>query len=284
MTAKARRKPEAPILVINNEVLRRIRQHARSQSKSEVCGVLIGNEDGGKWRIDASIPGANAAQGGTHVTFTQDTWEHIYKIKDNDYPNERILGWYHSHPGFGVFLSDHDTFIHQNFFSSPQQVAWVYDPHTDEEGCFGWVNGRLERLSQLTVSDGKGGERAGETGKPEPAGFDLEEDHQVQSETSSRSERSQQPEWMRWLTAILWSLSMFLVGVMAAWALFPRLVPVPVDPRTGQIIQMVPEQQTNPGGQQNQNPDDMRGNGQNTGNPAPGRTGNTQKVDNGPRQ
>jgi proteasome lid subunit RPN8/RPN11 len=284
MTPKAKRKSEAPVLMMNSEVLRRIRQHARSQSKTEVCGVLIGNEYGGKLKIEASIPGANAAQGGTHVTFTQDTWEHIYKIKDRDYPDERILGWYHSHPGFGVFLSDHDTFIHQNFFSSPQQVAWVYDPHTDEEGCFGWVNGRLERLSELAVSDGRGGELAGETGKPEPAGFDLEEDHPVESEPPSRSERSQQPVWMRWTVTILWNISLFLFGVMAAWVMFPRVIYVTVDPQTGNLIQIVPGQQANPDGQQNQNPDNVRGNGQNAGNPAPDKTGNPQKVDDGPRK
>ncbi|HLQ52411.1 MAG TPA: Mov34/MPN/PAD-1 family protein, partial [Terriglobales bacterium] len=135
MSRKSKAPPNAPRLVIDSEVLRRIRQHARSQSKSEVCGVLVGREQNGKLEVSASIAGVNATQGGTHVTFTQDTWEHIYKIKDRDYSEERILGWYHSHPGFGVFLSDHDTFIHKNFFSSPQQIAWVYDPHTDEEGC-----------------------------------------------------------------------------------------------------------------------------------------------------
>ena len=69
-------------------------------------------------RSKRAFPGAKAVQGGTHVTFTQDTWEHIYQIKDRDYPDARIVGWYHSHPGFGVFLSDHDTFIHKNFFSA----------------------------------------------------------------------------------------------------------------------------------------------------------------------
>ena len=135
MSEQKKEKPAT--LRISSDVAREIRQHARSHHKTEVCGVLIGAEDEAVTSIVACIAGANAAQGGTHVTFTQDTWEHIYKIKDRDYPNERIVGWYHSHPGFGVFLSDHDTFIHKNFFSSPRQVAWVYDPHSDEEGCLG---------------------------------------------------------------------------------------------------------------------------------------------------
>ena len=124
--AKPKPKSKHCSLVIDSEVVRQMRQHARSQMKTEVCGVLIGSKVNDVIHVDACIQGVNATQAGTHVTFTQDTWEHVYKIKDKDYPDERIVGWYHSHPGFGVFLSDHDTFIHKNFFSSPDQVAYVY--------------------------------------------------------------------------------------------------------------------------------------------------------------
>src|SRR6266576_6024040 len=168
-----------PSVAIGSDVVRQIRRHARSSIKTEVCGVLVGHEDGGGMEVEACISGVTAEQAGAHVTFTQDTWEHIYKVKDQQYPDQRIVGWYHSHPGFGIFLSDHDTFIHKNFFSSPKQVAWVYDPHSDEEGCFGWVGSRLERLSRISITDHKGGEEAGETGKPEPVGMgsdDVDED------------------------------------------------------------------------------------------------------------
>src|SRR5262249_25492218 len=114
-------------------------------------GVLIGSTEHERMIGEACIQGINAAQGGAHVTFTQDTWEHIYKIKDKDYPGQKIVGWYHSHPGFGVFLSEHDLFIHQQFFFNTQQVAWVYDPHTDEEGCFGWIGDKIEKLTAIRV-------------------------------------------------------------------------------------------------------------------------------------
>src|SRR5271167_4279500 len=166
------KKSGAPLLQLSTEVARQIRQHARSNRKTEVCGVLIGTEDSGIAKVEACIAGESAAQGGAHVTFTQDTWEHIYKIKDRDYPDERIVGWYHSHPGFGVFLSDHDTFIHKNFFSSPGQVAWVFDPHSDEEGCFGWVDGRIERLTRIGVVDRRGGEEAEGGNRSEPGAVD----------------------------------------------------------------------------------------------------------------
>ena len=134
---------------IDSEVTRCIRQHAHSNMTTEVCGVLIGGQRNGVVSIHASIQALNASQAGTHVTFTQDAWEAIYRIKDESFPEERIVGWYHSHPGFGVFLSEHDMFIHRNFFSSADQVAWVYDPHTDEEGCFGWIERRGAPHRQL---------------------------------------------------------------------------------------------------------------------------------------
>jgi len=223
-----------PTVLVDGEVIRQIHQHARSSSKTEVCGVLIGDGRKNSVVIEACIAGLNAAQAGTHVTFTQDTWEHIYKTKDKDYPNQRIVGWYHSHPGFGVFLSDHDTFIHKNFFSSPLQVAWVYDPHSDEEGCFGWLGNRIERLSEISVKDHRGGEEAGETGKPEPVGA------QEGGEDMDRApmEEEPPPAWVHRTLLVASHLLLLAIGFLLAWFLFPRVLvlPVPVDPQTGRPL------------------------------------------------
>ena len=119
MKAKNKMASGQPSLLIDSEVVRNIRQHARSSMATEICGVLIGQDKDQRIEVTASIEGENAEQAGAHVTFTQNTWEHIYAVKDKKFPNQRIVGWYHSHPGFGIFLSEHDTFIHRNFFSSP---------------------------------------------------------------------------------------------------------------------------------------------------------------------
>ena len=184
-----------PVVLMEAEVARKIRQHARTSMKAEVCGVLIGNTEHERMTVEACIAGINAAQGGAHVTFTQDTWEHIYKIKDKEYPDHKIVGWYHSHPGFGVFLSEHDLFIQQNFFSNPQQVAWVYDPHTDEEGCFGWVGGNIEKLSAIRV----GYSQDVELTVAATQDFDEDDDGALDPMVrSDRDQRSPQPAWMKW--------------------------------------------------------------------------------------
>ena len=134
-----------------SNVLQEIRCHARSSMQTEICGVLIGHSAENETVIDNCIRGEGAVQGGAHVTFTQDTWEHIFQVKDKQYAEKTIVGWYHSHPGFGVFLSEHDTFIHKNFFSAPSQVAWVFDPHSDEEGCFGWKDGEVVPVESIML-------------------------------------------------------------------------------------------------------------------------------------
>jgi proteasome lid subunit RPN8/RPN11 len=228
---------QPPKVLMDADVLRQIRQHARSSNKAEVCGILIGNDSGRQVEVEACIAGVNAAQGGAHVTFTQDTWEHIYKIKDAEYPDDRMVGWYHSHPGFGVFLSDHDTFIHQNFFSSPLQVAWVYDPHSDEEGCFGWVGKRLERLPEIAITDRRGGELANESGKAEPVRFSSgEEEEPDQNLVIPRSDQESAAPWMNWTVTILSYLCTAAIGCVVAWFFFPHILIYLVDPRTMQPI------------------------------------------------
>lgn len=244
MTERTRGR-RGPTLTIDNEATRRIRQHARAHMKTEVCGVLIGAMDDGEVRVRASIEALNAAQAGTHVTFTQDAWEAIYKVKDQSYPEERIVGWYHSHPGFGVFLSEHDTFIHQNFFSSPNQVAWVYDPHTDEEGCFGWIGGGLHRIPTIAILDNNG-DGAEHSPKESASSFDELENEEPVRIGSAPAPGGPSPLVRRAITVLSY-LSALLLGFAICWFLFPRLLGIPVDPRTGvPIEQLQPEQQSAP--------------------------------------
>jgi proteasome lid subunit RPN8/RPN11 len=135
----------------SNQVLQFIRQHSRSSPDMEICGVLIGQITAKTTIVEGAIAGKDAAQGGAHVTFTQETWNYIHAEKEKKYPEQLIIGWYHSHPGFGVFLSEHDLFIHENFFTDPCHIAWVFDPHSDEEGCFGWIDGEIKRLPQFEI-------------------------------------------------------------------------------------------------------------------------------------
>jgi len=54
----------------------------------------------------------------------------------------RIVGWYHSHPGHGLFLSQTDLDTHMQFYQfSPYAVSLVVDPKSNEFGIWIYENG-----------------------------------------------------------------------------------------------------------------------------------------------
>jgi proteasome lid subunit RPN8/RPN11 len=143
--------------VIKRSVLSAIQRHGATRPDVEVCGVLVGNlfrdRAGAFLYVESIVRGDFAANKEAQVTFTAQTWQHIQEQMDLKHPDEKILGWYHTHPGFGIFLSKMDLFIHENFFNLPWQTAFVYDPKSKEEGLFVWRAGVAEREPFLVEED-----------------------------------------------------------------------------------------------------------------------------------
>jgi proteasome lid subunit RPN8/RPN11 len=115
--------------------------HACS-AEVEVGGMLIG-----QWCVDDQtgaefvtvkhvLPARYTKQGSVFLTFTQDTILDIHEQVEQRFEGERIVGWFHTHPRMGVFLSHYDTFLHRNFFPEPWQVALVVEPFAPTGGFF----------------------------------------------------------------------------------------------------------------------------------------------------
>ncbi|MEI7560672.1 MAG: hypothetical protein WCJ63_08770 [Actinomycetes bacterium] len=131
--------------------------HIFPNADREVGGVLVGRspKDGGLPLITGAIEAISADEQRATLTFTQDSWEHVHSVIDKEYPNDEIVGWYHSHPNFGIFLSDHDLFIHRNFFGGSSQIALVVDPCNCTEGVFAWNDeGDIEKLYERATPNG----------------------------------------------------------------------------------------------------------------------------------
>ena len=143
--------------VVRQSVLDAIHGHGKSCTSVEVCGVLVGNvyqdEFGPYLHVNSCIRGDHAKGHAAQVTFTAETWSAIQATMDQEHADERIVGWYHTHPGFGVFLSGMDLFIQDHFFNLPWQVAFVYDPIGGDEGMFYWQAGKVERQAFLIEPD-----------------------------------------------------------------------------------------------------------------------------------
>ena len=117
--------------------------------------MLVGNvykDDQGPFlEVTAAIVGEHTRNEGTQVTFTHETWDQVNKVKDKEHPKARIVGWYHTHPRFGIFLSEMDRFIQKNFFSEPWQTAFVLDPVQQTEGFFIWSRGEPKLIDEYWV-------------------------------------------------------------------------------------------------------------------------------------
>ena len=137
-------------IVIDPDVVAQIHAYGDAHLQEEVCGVLVGglyqDESGPFLHIDASIQGEHADRKLAGVTFTHDTWSHINRMMDTAYSGRQIVGWYHTHPGFGIFLSAYDLFIHESVFGVPWQIAYVYDPCQRQDGVFAWQQGKPQLI------------------------------------------------------------------------------------------------------------------------------------------
>ena len=142
---------------IVQEAFDRLVEHGNEKTSVEVGGVLVGrpltDERGPYVVVDDVIRADHSRQEVTELTFTHDTWDHINKEMDEQHEGRKIVGWYHTHPGFGLFLSEQDLFIQRSFFDLPFQLALVYDPLSREHGCFAWRGGEPWRLRRYWVGE-----------------------------------------------------------------------------------------------------------------------------------
>lgn len=120
---------------ITPKVMAEIEEHAYSTLTAEVGGMLMGTVDKGVTKIVGFIPALSASAEQVTLTFTHDVWEEILKLAAKQFPKHAIVGWYHTHPTFGVFLSEYDLFIQENFFGADGHLALVIDP---VQGTYGW--------------------------------------------------------------------------------------------------------------------------------------------------
>lgn len=120
----------------------RICAHAGSDLQNEVGGWLAGkvylDRDNGHpfIVINTILPAEFTVHGSAFLTFTQDSLVRLHATLAEDYPDEMLLGWFHTHPKMGVFFSEWDRWLHENFFPEKWQVGLVIEPYSAQGGFF----------------------------------------------------------------------------------------------------------------------------------------------------
>ncbi|HEY3225884.1 MAG TPA: hypothetical protein VGK61_02670 [Planctomycetota bacterium] len=144
-------------IFLREETLREIVSYAKSDLGRELGGVLPGSFHQFRGRLWVGIDGYIRAQKYVNTAasfkFTHDSWSAISREKEARFADLPLVGWQHTHPGYGVFLSGMDLFIQSNFFNLPYQVALVVDPRADTLGFFQWKRGKVAPCGFFYVRD-----------------------------------------------------------------------------------------------------------------------------------
>jgi proteasome lid subunit RPN8/RPN11 len=143
---------ELPVF-LDLDVLLDMEVHAASDTSVELGGVLLGgqyhDEDGQPFVvITDSLRAQHYESTKGSFKFTKDTWTQINRQRNDFSPELAMVGWYHTHPDWGVFLSGMDMFICNHFFNKPLDVAYVIDPCRGDRAFFQWTNQPRQRCQR----------------------------------------------------------------------------------------------------------------------------------------
>ncbi len=201
-------------IFIQQQALKNVDEYLSGDLNNELGGVLVGdicvNNTSNKFiLIDNLIIAKHSNSSLSRLTFTHETWDYINEVLERDFPDKKILGWFHSHPGHTVFLSNFDIFIQENFFNMDYMVAYVFDPSINDRGFFAWRNKKIIKTKGFCMYDIKSKEN-----------FEV----QLVNETDpdlltidnleSRNEKSVKPDFKSYLILGLLLLTILLLLIM----------------------------------------------------------------------
>jgi proteasome lid subunit RPN8/RPN11 len=143
------------IIQCSDQMMKKIEDHCFSETQVEVGGFLVGYLDGDTAHVTNVFPAKHAVGAATQLTFNHDSWNAIYEQLETEPEGSSLIGWFHSHPNFGVFLSEHDQFIQTNFFKQDGQITIVVDPIRGRRGWFFSESGKIRTYKEEVPTDRK---------------------------------------------------------------------------------------------------------------------------------
>ncbi|KAL7562377.1 hypothetical protein ACA910_020412 [Epithemia clementina (nom. ined.)] len=140
---------------VSSLALLKMLKHGRAGVPMEVMGLMLGQfvDDYTIHCVDVfAMPQSGTSVSVESVDPVFQT-EMVDMLKQTGRP-EMVVGWYHSHPGFGCWLSSTDINTQSSFEAlNPRAVALVVDPIQSVKGkvvidCFRLINPQLMMLGQ----------------------------------------------------------------------------------------------------------------------------------------
>lgn len=136
-------------IYIEDYVITYLKKFAAEETLSSRIAVLLGSSErmGGVpylfIRSAVGLEELEYTEGG--IPFTDEVWAQVYGAIKEYFPEQDILGWFLSVPGYPLELDSGLSRIHVNYFGGVDKVLMVEEPSDGDEDFFAYENGKLSR-------------------------------------------------------------------------------------------------------------------------------------------
>ena len=107
-------------------------QYARSSATGEKLAVLMGKNlviDGHETVFVSGVVQARYTEKLKGMeTITKKSWKQIGEDIEKYFPDLNVVGWMHSRPSFGAFVTSRDEAYHKKVFGTDRKLFFVVDP------------------------------------------------------------------------------------------------------------------------------------------------------------
>jgi proteasome lid subunit RPN8/RPN11 len=133
------------------DAIDKIISHCRSMAvdKLEALGFLAGDVfswKGHEYTVVRDAITTELDSTSSSVRFDREGFPAIFEKLDRLEYSYIIVGWYHSHPGYGCFMSATDVETHRGSYNEPYHLALVVDPVREELACFAIEAGECNQI------------------------------------------------------------------------------------------------------------------------------------------
>lgn len=126
-------------------------QYSRQKGQKNGVAILLGESKraGGKRHIyiKSAFPVEGVTERQGKYEFSENVWGDIYLACGKYFPEQEIVGWFLSNPGFAVEKNAAVEETHRTYFSGAEKLLFLVEPLEGDSAFFGFDGNRFSKQS-----------------------------------------------------------------------------------------------------------------------------------------
>lgn len=207
-----------------------LKKISRNQEKSGKAAILFGKyhwlEGCSYLFIRSALEIQDQEVSAEHIVFSDKVWGQVYEDSRKYFPDQEIVGWFVSLPGFNMQMNEVLLKTHLNHFAGNDKALFVLEPGESEEAFFLYENNQLVRqpgyyiyyekndLMQSYMIEMSQNKSIEETEKvPDRAVVDFRKAVKEKREETEKEPQETKTPWKNWVLGASAAAAILAVGV-----------------------------------------------------------------------